>query len=283
METWVSDGLKYSNMGGIYVHPAAASIIHHKEENHIAGLIMDTTWTVMRLYVTAILVAISRNTAIPLAFSFGASETTELYRNFYQLFQKRYGISIGKWIVESDQGPALKAICKENGNPHRICLRHFLARLKHPYFSVCVAEFVRARTEGEFNMIRESYFKFLQAAIQGNPDMRHAAERESRKAGLSSNDNEIYIGDRERWAEVSMLARVEERIPPTTNPLESINGHLNEAAPRRNSFWGSMCGLASMIDKSIDRHSNYVRHNYNFACHRSLRDAQNMGQTEPSA
>jgi hypothetical protein len=247
MESWVSDGLEYSIMGGIYVHPAAASIIKNKEQNRISGLMMDTTWTVIRLYVTSILVAISRNTAIPLAFTFGPSETSELYRHFYQTFQKRYGISIGQFIVESDQGSALKAICRENGNPHRVCLRHFLARLKNPYFSVYVAELVRARTEGEFNMIRKSYFPFLQSAIKGKPDSKYAAEREFRKAGLAFNDEEIYISDAVRWAEVSMFTRVEERIPPTTNSLESLHGHLNEQTPRNNAFWASMCRLASMI------------------------------------
>jgi hypothetical protein len=280
MESWVSGGIEYSIMGGIYVHPAASSIIRHKEDNRMAGVMMDTTWTVMRLYVTAILVGISRNTAIPLAFSFGPSETAQLYRHFYQTFQRRYGISIGQFIVESDQGAALKAICKENQNAHRVCLRHFLARLKDPYFSVYIAELVRARTVGEFNMIRESYFKFLQSAIRGNPDLRQAAEREFRKAGLAFNDQEIFIADPQRWAEFSMLTRIDERIPPTTNSIESINGHLNEVTPRRNTFWGSMCRLASMIEKSIERYSDSVRHNYHFACQRSLRESQSMGQTE---
>jgi hypothetical protein len=54
-------------------------------------------------------------------------------------------------------------------------------------------------------MIRQSSFQFLQSAIRGNPDTKHAAEREFGKAGLALKAEEIHIGDPVRWAEVSML------------------------------------------------------------------------------
>jgi hypothetical protein len=38
---------------------------------------LDTIWTVMRQYVTSILVEVSRNTAIALAFAFGPAETVD--------------------------------------------------------------------------------------------------------------------------------------------------------------------------------------------------------------
>lgn len=41
---------------------------------------MDTTWPIMDNYVTAILTACFKNTSLPIAFSFGNSETTEFYR-----------------------------------------------------------------------------------------------------------------------------------------------------------------------------------------------------------
>jgi hypothetical protein len=69
-------------------------------------------------------------------------------------------------------------------------------------------------------------------------------------------------------------------MSPTTTSLENIHGHLNEETPRRNAFCASMCRLASLIEKSIERYSDSVRHNDNFACQRSRRESQNMGQTE---
>jgi hypothetical protein len=44
----------------------------------------------------------------------------------------------------------------------------------------------------------------------------------------------------ERWKQVSMLERVPARMPPTTNSLESIHGHLNAQTSRRNTFSRSL-------------------------------------------
>jgi hypothetical protein len=46
---------------------------------------LDTTWTVMPQYVTSILVAVSRNTAIALAFAFGPAKTVDQYNCFLLL------------------------------------------------------------------------------------------------------------------------------------------------------------------------------------------------------
>jgi hypothetical protein len=77
MDKWIDGGHEWSIMSGISVHRSAASIIRHREENHTAGFMMDTTWSVMRLYVTAILIAVSRNTSIPLAFAFRPFEMSK--------------------------------------------------------------------------------------------------------------------------------------------------------------------------------------------------------------
>jgi hypothetical protein len=47
---------------------------------------IDTTWSIMSDYVTAIMVAISHNTALPLAFSFGPVEDAEIDDTFYKCF-----------------------------------------------------------------------------------------------------------------------------------------------------------------------------------------------------
>jgi hypothetical protein len=41
-------------------------------------MMMDTTWSIMSDYITGILVAMSHNTAILLAFSFGSVEDAEI-------------------------------------------------------------------------------------------------------------------------------------------------------------------------------------------------------------
>jgi hypothetical protein len=53
MERYVIDGTEYSITQGCYVHPLAASILQHRDANGIAGLMTDTIWSVIRLYVTA--------------------------------------------------------------------------------------------------------------------------------------------------------------------------------------------------------------------------------------
>jgi uncharacterized spore protein YtfJ len=61
-------------MAGVYIDPDAASLLKH---NDVQGLMMDTTWSVMQDYVTSILVAVKNNTVIPIAFSFGATESLD--------------------------------------------------------------------------------------------------------------------------------------------------------------------------------------------------------------
>jgi hypothetical protein len=59
---------------------------------------MDTAWTVIWQYVTGILVAVSRDTAIPLSFAFGPSETTDLSSQFYDVFQKEYDLEVSRFV-----------------------------------------------------------------------------------------------------------------------------------------------------------------------------------------
>jgi hypothetical protein len=71
------------------------------EENRIVGFMTDTTWNVMRQYVTAFLVA------IPLAFAFGPAETAGLYESFYEMF-RIYNVNLRTFVMQSDHGIALK-------------------------------------------------------------------------------------------------------------------------------------------------------------------------------
>jgi hypothetical protein len=70
---------------------------------------MDTTFTGIRQYRAAILMAVSHNVGIPLALSFGPKEDVVLYNSFYTAFDE-LGINIRKYIFESDEGSALQHV-----------------------------------------------------------------------------------------------------------------------------------------------------------------------------
>jgi hypothetical protein len=63
---------------------------------------MDTTWSIMRDYVTAYCVVISRNIAIPISFAFGLVEDYGLDHNFWMVFSERFGVDLTKFALESD-------------------------------------------------------------------------------------------------------------------------------------------------------------------------------------
>jgi hypothetical protein len=275
--------------GGCYVHPWAASILRNPE-NHIDGLIMDTTWTVLRQFVTAIIVAVSHNTAIPLAFAFGPIECSELYEHFWTVFNEKFHINLADFIFESDQGSGLRKFCKEHGIRQRLCLRHYLASLKDRMFAVYVNYLVKATTVEEFQLLRQAFLLPLSEAIKAcGPRGLERARAQFAKAGLVIDFVEdtvtlIKIGDdesfQERWKQVSILQKIEDLMPPTTNCLESINGHHNDATPRNNLFWASACRLAEQIQQGILHFSAYVRHNFNRATRQALILRLSLGEDE---
>jgi hypothetical protein len=105
-DEWTHGGEKRWIVSGFWIHPKAVSILRGSE---IDGIIMDTTFTVMRRYRAAILMAVSHNVGIPLALSCGPKEDFALYNSFYTAFDS-LGIDIAKDILGSDQGPALKQV-----------------------------------------------------------------------------------------------------------------------------------------------------------------------------
>lgn len=108
--------------------------IRYKEEDteqYISGLLLDTTFKIFPYYVTSILMIIIMNTGISISFSFGKSETEELYEKYFQTFKNETGIDLYIYKFESDQGVALQSIIKEKHIEHYICLRHLLASIKY--------------------------------------------------------------------------------------------------------------------------------------------------------
>lgn len=52
-------------------------------------------------------------------------------------------------------------------------------------------------------------------------------------------------------------------MPSTTNSIESIHGHLNEATPRNNCFWPSLHRIIMAINFQIHRFNDKLHHNFN--------------------
>jgi hypothetical protein len=147
---------------------------------------LDTTWTVLRQYVTALLVAVSRNTAIPLAVAFGHVEDFELYEQFWSVFQEQFGIDLSSFILVSDQGSGLRKFAREQHFTRSLCLRHFLVTLKDRIFSVFVHRIVKVCTEEELEILLNVYREPLHRAIKRAPsDRMRRTQSKFKRASLS--------------------------------------------------------------------------------------------------
>jgi hypothetical protein len=189
LEKFVDGGIDYSIISGCWVHERAASILRHRDANQIDCLMLDTTWSVMREYVTAILVAVSHNTAIPLSYAFGPVEDCELYQIFADIFKEpEFGVKLSDFLLESDQGSGLKKYAGMNCIKQRFCLRHFLATLKDRVFGVYVHYLVKTQTMAEFTALRDAYRPQLHEAIARLPmSGLERAQEEFAKAGLKES------------------------------------------------------------------------------------------------
>jgi hypothetical protein len=151
------EGLQMSIISGCWIHLSAAFILEHAANNCISCLVVDTTWAIMRYYVTAILVAISHNTAITLGFSFSPIDGSNIYDIFFNIFSECFQIDLSVFTLESDQGSGLSKSARLHDFLQRFCLHHFLATLKDHVFALFVHYLVKAKTESEFVLLQENY------------------------------------------------------------------------------------------------------------------------------
>jgi hypothetical protein len=186
LELLVDDEGEFSIINGCSVDRRAPSILQNRDQNRISCVMLDTTWTFLGQYVTAILVAVSRNMAITLAVAFGHVEDFELYEQFWSVFQEHFGIDLSSFILVSDQGSGLRKFAREHHLTHRLCLRHFLATLKDRTFSVFVHYLVKVCTEEEVEIVLNVYREPLHRAITRDPsDGMRRVQSEFKRAGLS--------------------------------------------------------------------------------------------------
>jgi hypothetical protein len=97
--TWADQ--HFSILNGCDVVPFADSLFH-EHSAIIAGLLIGTTWKVLRFYVASILTAVIGNVGVPVALSFSLAEDTDLYGAFYIIFRALFNLNLSTDIIESD-------------------------------------------------------------------------------------------------------------------------------------------------------------------------------------
>jgi hypothetical protein len=251
-ELFEKDGRSYAVISGYWVSPKARSIL---QNHNIDGIILDTTFKVMSRYHTAILIAVFHNVGIPLAFSFGPRESFELYDRFYTVFQEEFQIDLTQYILESDQGSALKKVGARHPR-HLFCLRHVLKSLHDKAcgpFGSLVGNLISARSQKELRLFLKIYTPDFREVYAQNGTEKGQLARCLKKVGLLFDGTSVQYPEpgRTRWRQVSMLERTDTRMPTTSNTIECLNGHLNGKTPRHNQFWGSLHRLRLMITQRI--------------------------------
>ena len=192
---------------------------------------MDTTWKTIHKYVTSLLMCSSYNVGVSTAFAFGGSEDKDLYNMFIDKFNSLLGIDLKQYIVESDQGSALRSVCDKFNQLHLACLRHFKVSLKTYKFSLQISNLISVRSQQELDNLMKIYETEFSQITDSN-DMKRLSIQ-LHKIGLTFNDGKLKIEEENIWKRVSMLARIPTRMPSTTNALESTYGHLNELVQRK--------------------------------------------------
>jgi hypothetical protein len=243
--TWESQ--RHSILKRCYVAPFACSLFRDHQKL-AAGLLMDTTWKILRCYVASILTVVIGNVDVSIALSFGPVEDVALYDALYATFRSLFNIDLSTCLIEFDQGPALQAICKKYQNPGLAFLRHLLVALGPGPFASEIGNFVRSRCDDDFGRLKNLYENLFSTV-----EDRILLNRALGKVGLCFKDGRINIENRERCQEVSMKERIMTRMPATTNSLKSSPGHLNAQTPRRNHILevhSSGCG--SDVDEIND-------------------------------
>ena len=259
LETITIEGKTFYITGGVYISPFAKSILSANDT--VKGLILDTTWKIMPFYVTSILMGSFMNIGFPLGFAFGNSEDKSLYERHFKAYSAQTGIDISKFVIESDQGTALKAVCDDKNITHLACMRHLLVSLKFSIYSYVASELIKCSSLLDLhNALTEFSNRF--AKINNEDDIAEL-NKVLAKIGMSFEEDCFNLIDSTRWEQVSMLARINYRMPSTTNSLEASHGHLNKKTPRHNGFWESINRIIESFMMKNHLVNQMIQHNYN--------------------
>ena len=247
-------------MAGAYINPYARILVQNPEAK---GIMLDTTWKLLQHYVVSIPEIIITNIGLPIGFSFGIIEDSEIYNIFFDFFEKTYHFQITDYIknAESDQGTGLAKCIKNQGMKHLKCLRHLLVSLGKGCFSEQIGNLVSVTSKFDFKELKKEYNSSWRELTDAK--MIAKLERNLNKVGLTfQNQQKIKVKDDEKWDERSMVRRAKYQMPSCTNQLESTHGHMNSQVPRRNSIWPSMNRICQNIMTKIQKFEDHYKHNY---------------------
>ena len=118
---------------------------------------------------------------------------------------------------------------------------------------------ISCRCQKDFELLCNELNKLFKVK-SGN--LKQIFETTLNYVGITFENDEISVKNTERWEEVSLKERVKYKMPPTTNSIESVHGHLNEATPRNNLFSSSIFRIIMSINTQIKQFNEKVHHNY---------------------
>jgi hypothetical protein len=229
----------------------------------------------MHQYYTAILVVVSQNVGIPLAISVVPGESIELSYTFYHVFDSKFGTKLKDYILESDQGSALKAVGAHHPR-HLLCLQHVLKSLRTKdcgRFAPLVGNLISAHLEKELRVLRRIYtLDFAMVCAEGE-NVEARLRRCLKKVRLLFVNDEIISMDQEhkRRNQVSMLARVGTKMTSTSNTIESVSGRINGKTPHFKAFWGSLHRPREAIMQKIENDTDCMRYKNKYEGRRAQR------------
>ena len=270
----------YYIVSGVYISPWAQSLVCDNEDL-VNGYLLDTTWKIMSRYVTSILMTSTYNVGVPIGFAFGRGEDKAIYNELFSTISEQTSIVFPGKVIESDQGTALKAAIGDLSMMHLACFRHLLVNLKFNPYSYLIDKIVRCTTEFELQNVKNHVIDCIKKRKDEKDlnNMQHALK----KIGLQYNKNTetIDILDETRWIAVSMMHRLNFKMPSTTNSLESTHGHLNKKTPRNNNFYMSIYRIVTHLMKQSQTIEENIRRNYMYAKNKTLHLCRDRNRLMP--
>lgn len=143
-------------LSATYLSSLAQNLVQY---THIKGIQMDTTWSILRNYVTSIPTLICQNVGIPIGLQISLHEDTSIYTDFFENFENCFGFRIIDYInvAQRDQGKSQSAAIGQRGMQHLCCLRHFLVSLGKTKFTSQIGKLITAPTESKYNKLKVIY------------------------------------------------------------------------------------------------------------------------------
>ena len=257
----------------IYISLYARSILEDNSE-YVNGILLDTTFKVLPYYLTSILLVSIKNTGIPISFSFGPSEDKSIYLRHFETFKKVLHVDLTSYKFLSDQGSALISVFTKFKIKHMFCLRHLLVSLKKSKYSYAIKNIITCCSKQELH----NCLMFYSEVFSYDVDLVEIKQRNKllKKVGLVFQKNLILIENDDLWEKISMIQRVEQNMPSTTNALEALHGQLNSHIPRRNNFWNAFYRLAENFILKNNNINDQIVHNDNSEKQRTISHGLNL-------